>query len=343
MEGREDSPRVSDLWPERRCEFQQPSVGGRVQCMVCPHHCRIADGATGICLCRKNIGGTLQPLNYAHVTSAAMDPIEKKPLYHVHPGRSILSLGTWGCNFKCDFCQNWQISQQRADTQLLPPHEAVALARRQRSVGIAYTYNEPTVWFEYVLDTARLARQAGLINVLVTNGYIDPEPLEKLLDVVDAMNIDVKSFTEAFYRRHCRARLAPVLETARRAARRCHVETTTLLIPGENDSPDEIEQLGDWIAENLGPESPTHVSAYFPRYRLDAPPTPPATLERAWTILKTRLKFVYMGNIVTDAGSHTVCPDCGAVAVRRSGYRIDASGLREGACARCGRKLNMVC
>jgi pyruvate formate lyase activating enzyme len=334
---------VSEGLPERRCDFQHPPVGGRVQCVICPHRCRIADQGVGICLCRKNVGGTLWPLNYGQVTSVAMDPIEKKPLYHFHPGREILSLGSWGCNFKCDFCQNWQISQQAAETQRLEPREAVALAQSRGSVGIAYTYNEPTVWFEYVLDTARLAREAGLVNVLVTNGYIESAPLDRLLEVVDAMNIDLKSFSESFYRRRCRGRLSPVLETAVRASGRCHVETTTLLIPGENDSSEDIVRLGDWIAEHLGRENPTHVSAYFPRYRLDRRATGPESLERAWHLLKDRLKFVYVGNVVGGPGSDTECPGCGSAAVRRSGYRIDVSGLRVGRCGRCGAELNIVC
>ena len=333
---------MSGAVAERLCEFQEPLGDGAVRCGVCPHQCRIADGRTGVCLCRKNVGGTLRPLNYAEVTSAGMDPIEKKPLYHFHPGADILSLGTWGCNFKCDFCQNWQISQQEAPTQTLGPAEAVARARQRGSVGIAYTYNEPTIWFEYVLDTGRLAREAGLVNVLVTNGYINPEPLEVLLEVVDAMNIDLKSFSEAFYQRHAKGRLAPVLATARTAAGRCHVETTTLLIPGENDSPEELAQLGDWIAANLGRDNPTHVSAYFPRHRLRAAATPLESLMRARDILGERLDFVYIGNAIAAGAGNTTCPGCGAVAVRRSGYRVDASGLSGGACAACGRELNVV-
>jgi pyruvate formate lyase activating enzyme len=271
-----------------------------------------------------------------------MDPVEKKPLYHFFPGRSILSLGTWGCNFKCDFCQNWQISQQEALTERLEPEAAVALAQDEGSVGIAYTYNEPTIWFEYVLDTGRLAREAGLKNVLVTNGYINAAPLETLLGVVDAMNIDIKGFTEEYYRRHAKGRLSPVLETARVAARRCHVETTTLLLPGENDSPEEMARLGDWIAENLGPDSPTHLSAYFPRHKSSLPATPLESLLRAREVLRARLKFVYVGNVVAPGVGNTVCPKCRATAVRRSGYSVDASGVRDGKCAACGTALKMV-
>ena len=333
---------MPDDIPERQCDFQEPLGDGYVRCHICPHECRIAQGRTGICLCRKNFAGTLRPLNYGRVTSTAMDPIEKKPLYHFHPGRNILSLGTWGCNFKCDFCQNWQISQREAPTEHLSPSEAVAMAQRRDSMGIAYTYNEPTIWFEYVLDTGRLAREAGLANILVTNGFINPKPLETLLEVVDAMNIDLKSFSDEFYRRLPRGRLSPVLETARTAARRCHVETTTLLIPGQNDSDREIGQLRDWIRENLGANSPTHISAYFPQYRSDIPATDGETLLRARETLSEKLNFVYIGNVPAGEAGNTCCPGCGATAVRRSGYRVDASGLEDGACAGCGKALNFV-
>jgi pyruvate formate lyase activating enzyme len=328
--------------PKRECEFQERLSDGRVNCHICPHECKISDGQVGVCLCRRNFGGTLRPINYAEVTSLSMDPIEKKPLYHFFPGSDILSIGTWGCNFKCDFCQNWQISQQAAPTEHLEPEEVVKQALDRRSVGIAYTYNEPTIWFEYVWDTGRLARQAGLKNVLVTNGYVNPAPLEKLLEVVDAMNIDIKGFTEGFYKKHAKGRLAPVLETARLAARRCHVETTTLLLPGENDSKEEITLLRDWIYDNLGPDSPTHVSAYFPRYKSQAPETPLESLIQARKILAERLRFVYVGNVVTPGVGNTKCFKCGATAVRRSGYTIDAGGLKDGSCGACGQKLNFV-
>lgn len=330
--------------PKRDCEFQEPADGGRIACHICPHECRIAEGRAGVCLCRKNVSGTLRPMNYAEVTSAGMDPIEKKPLYHFHPGRSILSVGTWGCNFKCDFCQNWQISQtDGVATEHLEPEAAVELARQKGSVGIAYTYNEPTIWYEYVLDTGRLARRAGLVNVLVTNGYINPAPLDRLLEeVVDAMNIDLKAFTDGFYAEHARGQLSPVLETARRAAGRCHVETTTLLIPGENDSPQELTQLRDWIAENLGQASPVHLSAYFPRYKSSAPATTLETLTRARDIMAARLHHVYVGNVAATGLSNTCCPGCGATVVRRTGYTVDAGGVRSGCCADCGAELNIV-
>ena len=328
---------------DRLCEFQEPLGDGRVRCRVCPHQCAIADGRTGICLCRKNFAGALRPVNYGEVTSAAMDPIEKKPLYHFHPGSDILSIGTWGCNFKCDFCQNWQISQRQAPAEHWSPADAVEAAQKQRSLGIAYTYNEPTIWFEYVLDTGRLARAAGLKNVLVTNGYVNPAPLDMLLgEVVDAMNIDIKGFTEEFYHKHPRGHLAPVLETVKRSAKRCHVETTTLLVPGENDGADEITRLRDWILDNLGPDSPTHLSAYFPRYKSEVPATPLESLLRARDIMRQKLHFVYVGNVVTKGVGDTRCPQCGATAVHRVGYNVDASGVRAGKCTSCGCDLKIV-
>lgn len=327
---------------ERICEFQSPMGDGRVQCLICPHCCVIPPDQSGICLCRKNIDGVLHPLNYGQITSAALDPIEKKPLYHFYPGRQILSLGTWGCNFKCDFCQNWQISQQMAPSERLLPAAAVEMAQQRGSFGLAYTYNEPTIWFEYVLDTGRLVHEAGLKNVLVTNGYVNSEPLEALLEVVDAMNIDLKGFTDLFYRRHAKGHLEPVLTAARQAAGRCHIETTTLLIPGENDSPAELEGLADWISTNLGRSCPAHLSAYFPRYKLGLPATESDVLYRARDILRKKLDFVYIGNIISSEASDTHCPKCGAVAVRRRGYQVDASGLRGSACGACGSELNFV-
>ena len=324
------------------CEFQHPLGDGRVQCEICPHRCIIPPGQTGICLCRKNFDGLLKPINYGQVTSAALDPVEKKPLYHFHPGKQILSLGTWGCNFKCDFCQNWQISQQMAPSEQLLPEAAIEMAKRRGSFGIAYTYNEPTIWFEYVLDTGRLARKAGLKNVLVTNGYVNPEPMAALLEVVDAMNIDLKGFTDLFYQKHAKARLSPVLEAAKVAKGRCHIETTTLLIPGENDSPEELEQLGAWIGENLGRGCPAHLSAYYPQYKLDLPATKHETLKQAREILRQHLDFVYIGNIVAGEAGNTICPQCGATVVRRSGYRVDASGLDGASCADCGAQMGFV-
>ena len=315
---------------------------GKLQCRLCPHTCTIADGRVGLCRVRRNRGGTLYSEIYGQVTSIAMDPIEKKPLYHFHPGASILSLGTRGCNFACEFCQNWSISQAEAPTSPLTSKEAVRAAERDASIGIAYTYNEPFIWFEYVIETCRLVREAGLANVLVTNGYINPEPLDELLPYVDAINLDIKSIRPDFYRRLCRGTLEPVLATAKAAAPVTHLEITNLIIPGENDSDDDLRDLAAWIATELGADTPVHLSAYFPRYKLKAPPTPAATLERAHAIFSERLHYIYLGNCLSDKGANTVCRGCGAMLVERHGYRVRMVGLDGTRCVACGEESHIV-
>ena len=314
----------------------------RVRCHLCPHECTVKPGAVGLCRQRKNEDGTLRSRIYGRVTSASMDPIEKKPLYHFHPGKSILSLGTNGCNFRCRHCQNWSISQEDAATQDLPPEQAVTLAEQSDSFGIAYTYNEPLIWYEYVLDTAKLARDRGLKNVLVTNGFINPEPLAELLPLIDGLNIDLKSIRDEFYRDVCGGRLEPVLETAKTAKTSAHLEVTNLIIPTHNDSDADLTDLADWIRDHLGADTPAHLSAYFPRYRLKAPATPPETLERAHAIFADRLDHVYLGNMMLDKGADTLCTNCGATLIGRRGYSTSIRGLDGRKCAKCGAELNVV-
>ena len=250
---------------------------GRVQCELCPHGCVLAEDGTGLCKVRTVSGGKLNAAGYGLVSSVALDPIEKKPLYHFHPGSAIFSIGGWGCNFACPFCQNWTISQQAMlDSESMTP--AGVVARAAGSVGIAYTYNEPLVGIEFVMDCAESARGAGLVNVLVTNGYIEPGPAAELLPLVDALNVDIKSMDEAFYRSQCRARLGPVLDFAVQArAAGAHLEITNLVIPGLNDRPMLIEKLATWIGANLGSETPLHLSAYRPQYRMKNPSTTAAS------------------------------------------------------------------
>ena len=266
-------------------------------CSLCPKGCLIPENGTGFCRTRHNIGGTLYAANYGACTSYALDPIEKKPLYHFYPGSYILSIGTWGCNFACQFCQNWQIAQGEPQFQELSPEDVVAAAQEAAppNIGIAYTYSEPTVWYEFIFDTAHLAREAGLKNVLVTNGYISPQPLADLLPYIDAMNIDVKAFNEEFYHKICAGSLAEVKATVEMAARHCHVEITTLLVPGLNDDMREIEALASWLAA-INPTIPLHLSRYFPRYKMDIPPTPRATMEKAKEAARRHLQYVYLGN-----------------------------------------------
>lgn len=258
----------------------------------------IADGKRGACGVRINKGGILYSEIYGRITSASLDPIEKKPLYHYHPGEYIFSIGTKGCNLHCTFCQNWQISQDlNAPTDGITSEETIARAKESGSFGIAYTYNEPFIWYEFVLETAKLAKDNGLENVLVTNGYVNMEPLEEMLPYIDAMNIDLKAFNEDFYRKVCGGRLANVREVIKRAARDCHIELTTLIIPGLNDSDKEIKEEAEWIRDNVGPETPLHLSRYFPCYKMKIEATPLKTLERAKEIAMSSLKHVYPGNV----------------------------------------------
>ena len=270
---------------------------GKVRCLLCPNYCLLKKGETGRCGVRQNQNGRLYSLIYGETTSVALDPIEKKPLYHFHPGNSILSLGTKGCNLKCPWCQNWTISQDLScPTEKMTPEEAVVRAKQLNSFGIAYTYNEPFIWYEFVYDTARLAHQEGLKNVLVTNGYVNQKPLEEIIGLIDAMNIDVKSMEESFYQKYCGGKLAPVLKSAELSAKRCHIEITNLIIPTLNDKQRDFQKLTDWVAEKLGKDTPLHFSRFFPAYKIDIPPTPIETLKAAEAIAKKRLRFVYLGN-----------------------------------------------
>lgn len=280
--------------------FYKKLDNGSVRCFLCPHGCTLQPGNTGACRARKNVDGQLYSLNYANVASIALDPVEKKPLYHFHPGKLILSVGTFGCNFKCSFCQNWTIAHRDARTMKLEPAELADLAveyAAKGNIGIAYTYNEPSIWYEYVLESAKLVKEKGLANVLVTNGFIGKEPLEQLLPYIDAMNIDVKAFTEDFYKKYCKGSLEAVMRTVERSAGSCHVEITTLVIPGLNDSPDEIGKLAKWIS-SIDPDIVLHLSRFFPNYQMtDIPPTPADTLEKAQKSAQAYLKYVYLGNI----------------------------------------------
>ena len=292
---------------------------------------------------RENRGGDLEALTYGQVTSVAMDPIEKKPLYHFFPGRDILSIGSWGCNFFCQFCQNHNISQQEVSTESLTPGRAVELARARGSIGIAYTYNEPFIMWEYLRDCGKAAHEAGLKNVLVTNGFVNPEPLEEILPLVDAANIDVKAFHEGFYGKLCGGSLEPVLRTVKRACEECHVELTTLIIPEHNDAPKELENEARWIAKNCGKQVPVHLSAYSPRYQLGARPTAVGTLQHAREIFRHYLNHVYLGNLRTSDGADTVCASCSQTMIRRGGYHTEIAGMTsKGECVACGAENNVV-
>jgi len=321
------------------------SVDGKgVRCLLCPHECVIEDGDTGICGTRKNEGGRLYALVYDRMVSVRLDPMEKKPLYHFYPGSQILSLGTAGCSFRCRFCQNFEISQSSIDdlpSTLLPPASAVKVARQYESVGIAYTYNEPLVNFEYILETASLAKREGLKNVAVTNGFINETPLKELLPYMDAANVDVKSLSRSFYSRYCGGRLNDVLRTVEILQEGGkHVEITNLVIPSLNDSEEELGRLVDWVA-SLSDKIPLHFSRYYPCYKMDIPATPLATLKTAKRIAGKKLKFVYLGNVPEEERSDTVCPDCGRALIERRGYDIRIVGLEGKKCANCGSRADI--
>lgn len=323
--------------------FYEKLDDGRVRCLLCPHGCLIKSGSTGICRARKNDGGTLYATTYAEVTSVCLDPIEKKPLYHFYPGSNILSIGSNGCSFSCPFCQNWEISQSKSPTRTLRPEELPTLSRMYDSIGVSYTYNEPLIWVEYLMDACRQIHKEEMKNVLVTNGYINLRPLEELLPHIDAMNIDIKSMEDSFYKKLCKAKLQPVLDMVVRAKKSCHVEITNLVIPGENDRDENFEALSKWISENTGDDTPLHLSAYYPRYKFSTPPTPVSTLKRAWDIARKYLKFVYIGNVYVKDGRDTTCTSCGALLVQRMGYTIRIAGLgRNGLCTNCRSSNNFV-
>ena len=323
--------------------YWEPGGNGRVQCLLCPHGCRIAEGEVGQCRVRRNVGGVLRSLNYGRVSSVHWDPIEKKPLFHFHPGATILSLGTIGCNLACAFCQNWSISQSLPGTRHMSPDEAVLLAKKEKSnIGISYTYNEPFIWYEFVLETARLAKAEGLKNVLVTNGYVNEKPLRELLPYIDAMNIDIKSMNEDFYRELCRGRPEPPRRTAEIARESgCLVEITNLVIPNWNDRDEDVRALIDWVA-SLGTDVALHFSRYHPDYKMTEPPTPAETLFRARELAKEKLPYVYIGNLPGAGGEDTICPKCGAVVVERSGFGVTRLAIKNGRCESCGGEIPIV-
>lgn len=318
---------------------------GTVECGLCPHHCVLKKGQSGICHVRVNHEGSLVSENYGKVCSLHLDPIEKKPLYHYHPGRNILSVGSVGCNLHCRFCQNYEISQTSVkDYPYLneySPEAIVQLAvQEEHNLGIAYTYNEPTVWIEYMLDIARGADAAGLKNVMVTNGFIDPAPLQELLAVTQAFSVDLKAFTESFYKHLTASRLAPVLESLKqiRASGR-HLEVTNLLIPDENDREDDFRRMMEWISKELGEDTVLHISRFFPTYKLVHNATPEALLDRFYNIAREYLHYVYKGNTASTSGRDTICPQCGEILVRRSGYQASSENLDNGKCTKCGKEI----
>ncbi|MHB8779840.1 MAG: AmmeMemoRadiSam system radical SAM enzyme [Candidatus Geothermincolia bacterium] len=322
--------------------FYHRTEQGKLLCELCPKYCVISEGKRGFCYARVNQGGVLYSEIYGRAMAAAMDPIEKKPLYHFHPGSSIFSIGTRGCNQRCDFCQNYHMLSGDAPLEEISVAWAVDKALEAGSVGIAYTYNEPLIWYEFLAECAPAARARGLKNVLVTNGFVNPEPFRELAPHIDAMNIDIKSMEESFYRDICRSELAPVLETCRAArAGGIHLEITNLVIPTLNDSDEQFRELAAFVAE-LGRDVPLHLSAYYPCYKMTIPATPLETLRRGAAVARRVLDYVYLGNVRGDDGSNTLCPRCGNILVQRDGYSASLPGLAGKDCANCGRHADMI-
>jgi len=322
--------------------------GDSIRCNLCRHQCVIADGKTGICNVRKNIGGVLYSLVYDKVCSAGIDPIEKKPLFHFQPGSSTFSIATPGCNFRCEFCQNWQISQQDMDnsgiaTQPFSPKDIVSSAKQNNCSSIAYTYTEPTIFMELAADTSKLAKKEGLANVFVSNGYETVEAIDFAKGWLDGINIDLKSFSEDFYTNLCKARLAPVLDTISYIAGKTDIwmEITTLIVPGQNDSDDELKQIASFIANFTGFDTPWHISRFYPNYRMDdADATSPQGLQRAYEIGKDAgLRYIYIGNMPTAKAESTFCYKCSRLLIERIGYTIESNVIRDGACPDCGAKI----
>jgi len=319
---------------------------GSVNCKLCPHQCHIKNGNTGICQVRQNVNGQLLALTYGKVSALHIDPIEKKPLYHFFPGRHILSVGSIGCNLDCDFCQNHEISQADPGTycvtELFSPADLVAKALSYSgNIGIAFTYNEPVVWFEFMLETAIIAKKAGLKNVIVTNGFVNEGPLNELLPVFDAFSVDLKGFSESFYNKTVGGKLAPVLRSLKQIRKSGkHLEIVNLVIPQLNDDKKTFRSMIHWISEELGDETVLHLSRYYPRFRLGIEPTPMSTLGELAQISTGNVKNVYIGNIVESGYNDTFCKQCRSILISRQGYIVSCAGLdAAGKCISCGFKL----
>ncbi len=337
MQTDKGQPRQAVLWDKGRAD--------QVTCKLCSHRCVIADGGLGRCAVRRNIGGVLYSLSYEKVCSANADPIEKKPLFHFQPGSRSFSIAAPGCNFRCEFCQNWQISQMAIeDGQLhgsaIRPEDIVNSAIQANCKSIAYTYTEPTIFMELAADCAVLARDKEIANVFVSNGYMTSEAIEFARPWLDGINIDLKSFRQDYYQGLCKANIAPVLDTIKYIAGKTDIwmELTTLIVPGENDSTEELKEIAGFIAREAGRDVPWHVSRFYPQYKMDdRPPTSEAVLQRAYDIGKEAgLNYIYIGNLPSARAENTYCPSCGVGLIERTGYTVTRNIINDGACPQCG-------
>jgi pyruvate formate lyase activating enzyme len=320
----------------------------KVQCKLCNHRCLIGNGKLGHCFVRKNVDGVLYSLNYDKVCAANPDPIEKKPLFHFQPGSSSFSIACVGCNFRCEFCQNWHISQMACEEgriagQSITPQQIVETAVRENCASIAYTYTEPTIFMELCAECGPLAKSKGLANVFVSNGFMTLEAIDFARPWLDGINVDLKAFSEDYYKRLCKVKMQPVLDTICYIAKETNIwmEITTLIVPGENDSEDELKKLADFLVNDVGPDVPWHISRFHPQYKfLDSVPTPLSSLERAYKIGKAAgLHYVYLGNVPGAKSEGTFCYSCGKLLIERHGYHIAANHIKDSACPGCGTKI----
>ena len=325
----------------------QNNVNNKIQCKICPRECKLGKNQRGFCYVRKNNGAEIVLESYGYNTGLAIDPIEKKPLYHFYPNSKVLSFGTLGCNMGCQFCQNWhttKVNYDISECNKTTPEQIVQIAKHYKCKSVAFTYNDPIIFFEYAVDTAKLCRQEDIKTVVVTSGYINPEPAEEFFNLMDAANIDLKGFSEKFYQKNCLAHLKPVLETIKYAVNEtnCHVELTTMIIEGEND--DFIKKECEWILNNLGENIPLHFSAFFPKYKFsDRTPTKFETLKHAYDIaVDMGLKYVYTGNVQNIDTSTTYCKNCGEPLIKRDGFRIIEENINKDLCKFCSEKHDIV-
>ena len=318
-------------------KFYQSEENGLVSCKLCPHNCKISNNKTGICRVRKNINGKLYSLNYGKISSLGIDPVEKKPLYHFHPQADVLSLGSWGCNMSCEFCQNWQISQQQPQLREYSSAEIIQTALAKDINLLAYTYSEPTVFYEYMLETAKKASQEGLKNIMVSNGFINEKPLKTLIPFLDAANIDLKAFNNDFYRKHCNGGLEAVKNTIKLLSEEFHLEVTTLVVTDLNDDLEELEEIFSWLAD-INSEIPLHLSRYHPAYKLENPPTKLDLMKKAYKKAKNHLDHVYLGNTIIENTADTFCNNCGQKLIKRKTYNVE-NRLQKNKCPHCGAKL----
>ncbi len=325
---------------KKEAYFYEKLNNNKVRCTLCPNYCVLDDGQVGLCRARQNNKGVLYSLNYGRLTALNIDPIEKKPLFHFYPGANIISIGTWGCNLSGQWCQNWEISQVPQKGEYLSVDDLFRLQKdnQDKSIGIAFTYSEPTVFFEYIKDFLGILNDRSIKVILVTNGYINIDPLKEILPKIDAFNIDVKGFNTLKMKRFTNSSIEHIKRIVEFVYGKTHLELTTLIVPTVNDDEEEFERECEWIA-SISKDIPLHISRYYPNYKFNMPPTSLNTLKKIYDIAKHYLNFVYVGNAPSLNLENTYCPDCGSLMIRRTGYDVELVNYEKGRCTKCGKKI----